>query len=522
MEKDHANHSKQFVFSLAKFDDWKIRMQALLCSIHDEMWDVITTGPITVMMENTQAAVQGAGAEQMIPKPKDSYTSEERTRANLDNVARNILYNSLDDSLFPSVRKCKNAMEIWNVLMELGEGDEQEKDNKLTVAMKKFEDFKMLPNETIMDMELRFTRLMVDLTDLGKELTEKERNLKILRGLPKSWEMKVIAMRDNRDMKTTSTAKIFSDLKAYEFEHGPKDAEESETRNIALMANQSASTSNRKNNFQDSHRSGHRKQHENSPQTSKAETTDSQLLCYNYRKPGYFKANCPHPIVSKHQDSNTSKSPSKETGERYKRNDKPESSGSRNERRREAMVVNETSATVENENSSSSSSSDDESSEEEKGLLCLFSQESEDLCLMADEDEVNSHSSSCYSAESSSVGSQTSNESVTEMMRRFKVTNNTYSKLKEENSRLTISYNALRQVRIENIKLAIAKEQLEKNVLTLKEQCTTRERREQELLEVLDKFNNSSNLMDRMINDSRLPGERTGICFNPSSPHKPA
>ncbi|XP_019154325.1 PREDICTED: uncharacterized protein LOC109150803 [Ipomoea nil] len=508
MEKDHANRSKQLAFSLSKFDDWKIRMQALLCSIHDEMWDVITTGPITVMMANTQAAAQGAGAE---------------------------------------VRKCKNAMEIWNVLMNLGEGDEQEKDNKLTVAMKKFEDFKMLPNETIMDMELRFTRLMGDLSYLGKELTEKEKNLKILRGLPKSWEMKVIAMRDNRDMKTTSTTKIFSDLKAYEFEHEPKDVEESETRNVALVANQQSTTSNRsksnsceflsdeqydlfvrkmkrfmrKNNFQDSHRSGHRKQHESSPQTSKPETSDSQLLCYNCRKPGHFKANCPHPIVSKHQDGNATKSPSKETGERYKRNDKPESSSSRNERRRKAMVVNETHDTVEAESSSSSSSSDDESTEEEKGLLCLFSQESEDLCLMADEDEVNSQSSSCYSAESSSVGSQTSNESITEMMREFKVIKSTHSKLKEENSRLMISYNALRQVRVENIMLTIAKKQLEENVLALKEQCTAREKREQELLEVLDKFNNSSNLMDRMINESRLPEERTGIGFDPSSSSQP-
>ncbi|XP_019150173.1 PREDICTED: uncharacterized protein LOC109146979 [Ipomoea nil] len=444
MEKDHANRSKQHVFSLAKFDDWKIRMQALLCSIHDEMWDVITTGRITVMTVNTQAAAQGAGAEQMIPKPKDSYTSEERTRANLDNVARNILYNSLDDSLFPRVRKCKNAMEIWNVLMELGEGDEQEKDNKLTVAMKKFEDFKMLPNETIMDMELRFTRLMGDLTDLGKELAEKERNLKILRGLPKSWEMKVIAMRDSRDMKTMSTAKIFSDLKAYEFEHEPKDAEESETRNVALVANQSASTSNRKmkrfmrkNNFQDSHRSGPRKQHESSPQTSKAETSDSQLLCYNCQKPGHFKANCPHPIVSKHQDSNTAKA---------------------HPRR---LEIDTKEMTSQNHQALET---------REEGRQC---QESEDMCLMADEDEVNSHSSFCYSAESSSVGSQTSNESVTEMMRRFKVINSTYSKLKEENSQLMISYNALRQVRIENIMLAIAKEQLEKNVLALKEQHMT-------------------------------------------------
>ncbi|XP_019166868.1 PREDICTED: uncharacterized protein LOC109162635 [Ipomoea nil] len=302
-------------------------------------------------------------------------------------------------------------------------------------------------------------------------------------------------MRDHRDMKTTSTTKIFSDLKAYEFEHEPKDADEPETRNVALVANQQASTSNRsksnsceflsdeqyalfvrkmkrfmrKNNFQYFQRSRHRRQHESSPQTSKQETSNSQLLCYNCRKPGHFKANCPHPIVNKHQDGNAIKNPSKEVGKSYKRNDKPEFSNSRNERRRrKAMLVNETSDTIEAESSSSSSSSDDDSAEE-KGFLCLFSQESDELCLMADDDEVTSQSSSCYSAESSSMRSQASNESVTEMMREFKIIKNTYSKLKGENSRLMISYNALRQVRIENIKLAIAKDQLEKNVLSLKE-----------------------------------------------------
>ncbi|XP_019167996.1 PREDICTED: uncharacterized protein LOC109163743 [Ipomoea nil] len=196
--------------------------------------------------------------------------------------------------------------------------------------MKKFEDFKMQPNETIMEMELRFTRLMGDLSDLGKELTEKEMNLKILRGLPKSWEMKVIAMRDNRDMKTTPTAKIFSDLKAYEFEHEPKDAEEPETRNIALVANQAASNPN-----------SHRKRHESFPQASKTETTDSQLLCYNCRKPGHFKANCPYPMVSKYQDGNNITSSSRESGEKHKKSDKPESSNSKSEGRRKAMVVAE-------------------------------------------------------------------------------------------------------------------------------------------------------------------------------------
>ncbi|XP_019155264.1 PREDICTED: uncharacterized protein LOC109152145 [Ipomoea nil] len=163
MERDHANRSRPLAFNLSKFDDWKVRMQIHISAIHDEMWDVIKEGPIIVMMVNTQAAAQGADLEVMIPKPKSQLTSNEKARANLDNVARDILYKSLDDSLFPRVRKCTTAKEIWDTLMSLGEGDEQEKDNKLSVAMKKFEDFKMMPNETITDMELRFTKLMGDL-----------------------------------------------------------------------------------------------------------------------------------------------------------------------------------------------------------------------------------------------------------------------------------------------------------------------------------------------------------------------
>ncbi|XP_019184417.1 PREDICTED: uncharacterized protein LOC109179376 [Ipomoea nil] len=121
-------------------------MQAHLSAIHDEMWDVIEDGPIVIMTVNTQASDQGAYPEVMIPKPKSQLSPEERTRTNLDNVAQDILYKYLDDSLFPKVRKCKTAKEIWDTLMSLGEGDEQENDNNLKMAMKKFEDFKMLPS----------------------------------------------------------------------------------------------------------------------------------------------------------------------------------------------------------------------------------------------------------------------------------------------------------------------------------------------------------------------------------------
>ncbi|XP_031119028.1 uncharacterized protein LOC116022442 [Ipomoea triloba] len=117
----------------------------------------------------------------MRPKEKSSLTTDERTRANLDNIAKDILYKALDESLFPRVRKCKSAKEIWDTLMQIGEGDEQDKENKLTIAMKRFEDFKHGMKESISDMEARFMKLLTDIGDLDeKKLTQKEINLKIL------------------------------------------------------------------------------------------------------------------------------------------------------------------------------------------------------------------------------------------------------------------------------------------------------------------------------------------------------
>lgn len=46
--------------------------------------------------------------------------------------------------------------------MQIGEGDEQVKENKLTIAMKKFENFKMGISESISEMEARFMKLNLE------------------------------------------------------------------------------------------------------------------------------------------------------------------------------------------------------------------------------------------------------------------------------------------------------------------------------------------------------------------------
>ena len=87
------------MFSREEFDDWKIRMQAHLAAQDDDMWYVITDGPMKILKTNTAVAIT-EGAPQRIEKPRDEWTTEDKRKANLDNVAKDILYKTLDKVTF--------------------------------------------------------------------------------------------------------------------------------------------------------------------------------------------------------------------------------------------------------------------------------------------------------------------------------------------------------------------------------------------------------------------------------------
>ena len=175
-------------------------MQAHLASMHEEMWFIIEDGPPEITKANTDAVAIAAGAPRIIPKPRSEWTLEEKKRANLDNQARNVLYQTLDRGMFSKVKSCKTAKEIWEKLAMICEGTEQIKENKLTLAAQKFENFKMKPGETLDQLDGRFTDIVNELTALGKEYTPREMALKVLRSLPKEWDMKVVAMRESKDL----------------------------------------------------------------------------------------------------------------------------------------------------------------------------------------------------------------------------------------------------------------------------------------------------------------------------------
>ncbi|XP_075479462.1 uncharacterized protein LOC142520349 [Primulina tabacum] len=148
------------------------------------MWYVITDGPMKILKVNTTATTTEC-APKMVEKHRSEWTTEDQKKANLDNVAKDILYKTLDKKMFAKIKTCTTAKEIWEKLTQLCEDKDQTKENKLTVAIQKFDNAKMKPGETLTEFEERFSSIIIKLIFLGKEYSNREIALKVMRALPR-------------------------------------------------------------------------------------------------------------------------------------------------------------------------------------------------------------------------------------------------------------------------------------------------------------------------------------------------
>ncbi|XP_073120672.1 uncharacterized protein [Henckelia pumila] len=162
-----TSFSKILMFSKEDFDDWKIHMQAHLSALDDDMWFVITDGPLTITKINTAIALS-SGGPQYIEKSRVEWTAEDKKKENIDNVAKDILYKTLDKNTFSKIKTCKTGKEIWEKLIQLCEGNEQTKENKLSVATQKFDNIRMKPGESMTEFDERVNSIVIELNGLEK------------------------------------------------------------------------------------------------------------------------------------------------------------------------------------------------------------------------------------------------------------------------------------------------------------------------------------------------------------------
>ena len=84
----------------------------------------------------------------------------------------------------------------------------------------------MSDRETVMDMYTHFTHITNELKSLGKSFNNEELVRKILRFFPRSWEAKVTAIQEAKDMKAITLDELIGNLQTYEFRRNSQQQEE--------------------------------------------------------------------------------------------------------------------------------------------------------------------------------------------------------------------------------------------------------------------------------------------------------
>ena len=157
-----------------------------------ELWMIIENGPLIPKKATEDGKI--------VPKEPQEFNADDFKMMEKNAKAKKLLFFSLGLDEYTSISECELAKEIWDALQVAHEGTNHVKQSRIELLMRKYELFEMGDKEMIMEMYTRFRQITNELKSLGKSFTTEELLRKILQFFPQSWEAKVTAIQEAKDM----------------------------------------------------------------------------------------------------------------------------------------------------------------------------------------------------------------------------------------------------------------------------------------------------------------------------------
>ena len=177
-----------------------------------------------------------------IEKPREQWDEEEKKLVQYNLNAKNIITSALGMDQYFRVSNCKSAKDMWNNLQVTHDGTTNVKRSRINTLTHEYELFRMNPNETIQDMQKRFTHIVNHLASLGKIFPNEDLINKVLRCLSREWQPKVTSITESRDLCNMSLATLFGKLQEHEMELmrlNQHEENDKKKKGIALKASSS-------------------------------------------------------------------------------------------------------------------------------------------------------------------------------------------------------------------------------------------------------------------------------------------
>ncbi|CAJ2639582.1 unnamed protein product [Trifolium pratense] len=213
----------------SNYDYWKSRMMAFLKQIDSKTWKAILRGwtPPVKMDKDGKPTPELKSAEE--------WSKEEDELALANSKALYALYNGVDKHIFRLIKKCVCAKEAWTILETVHEGTSKVKLSKLQLLTTKFENLRMNDDETIQDFHMTILDFDNQFDALGEKIPEEKLVRKMLRSLPKKFDMKVTAIEEAKDITDMKLDELVGSLQTYEVATNEKM--DKKNKSIAFVSN---------------------------------------------------------------------------------------------------------------------------------------------------------------------------------------------------------------------------------------------------------------------------------------------
>ena len=279
-------------------------METYLQSIDYDLWHIVSNGPY--IPKHVVNSVE-------ILKTYEALDENDKRMLSKNAKAKYALICGLDRDVFKNIEQASTAHDMWKMLEVTHQGTSAMKETKIQIFSTQYENFKMKADETIANMYTRFTTITNGLNALGKVLTQKDMVTKILRSLTKAYQGKVVAIQEAKDLSTLPIEKLIGSLMNHEIFMSAQEEEEVEKKKRNIIAFKCSSSRAISEDDEDSICSdmedfkifskkykkfikfkknfGKKLQRGSDPKERRSK--DDPLICFECKKPGHMKMDCP-------------------------------------------------------------------------------------------------------------------------------------------------------------------------------------------------------------------------------------
>jgi hypothetical protein len=182
-------------FDGTNYGYWKARMRFFLKFIN--CWKIVETS-WTKAMDATP---------ELVP---------EKNARLFNDKALNDLCQALSPSEFVRISNCESTQEAWQILETTYEGKKLVKSAKLQMLISRFEEIKMMEDETFGEFYSEMSDLRNSMVSLGKTVSDVRLICKILRSLLERFRIKVTTIEESKDLEDMKIEELVGSLQTYE------------------------------------------------------------------------------------------------------------------------------------------------------------------------------------------------------------------------------------------------------------------------------------------------------------------